>query len=153
MLLIHNNMENKYPKYPKGKIMLNLGCGSQRIDGYIGIDNRDCGQEMIWDVRGGIPFPDNSVDEVYSCHFVEHLTDRESTKLFKEIYRVLKPKGQTHHRCPHSTHPTACYWGHETFWNEAKISAIIRVPGLDKFNIIENKKVEGELFFAFSKMK
>ena len=142
----------KFPNY-KGKIMLNLGCGGQRIDGYIGIDMRDCGQEMIWDIRDGIPFPDNSVDEIYSCHFVEHLTDDESIDLFKEIYRVLKIKGQTHHRCPHQLHPTAYYWGHKTFWNESRVDATTRVEGLEKFNVIENAKKGGELFFALSKMK
>jgi len=143
---------NKFPQY-KGKIKLNLGCGKQAIDGYIGIDKQDIGQDMIWDTRNGIPFPDGSVDEIYSSHFIEDMTDTESIELFREIYRVLKVKGETHHRCPHQTHPTAYYWGHNTFWNEARIEAIVRVRGLEKFLVTENKHIGGELFFALRKLK
>jgi len=132
--------------------MLNLGCGAQRLDGYIGIDKRDVGQEMIWDITKGIPFPDNSVDVVFSSHFIEHMDDDQSIELFKEIYRVLKVKGKTHHRCPHQTHPTAYYWGHKTFWNEAKVGAIIRIPELSKFLISGNSREGSELFFTLSKL-
>lgn len=144
-------MNRKFPSY-KGKIKLNLGCGGQRIDGYIGIDKRDVGQEMIWDIRDGLPFPDNSVDEVYTCHLLEHLTNDENIGLFREIYRVLKPKGKNHNRLPHQSHPTAYYIGHETFWNEARVDALLRVPGLEKFLILENQQKGAELFFALSKM-
>jgi len=141
----------KLPK-TKGKIMLNLGCGSQKLKGYLGIDKKDNGQDIIWDLTQGIPFPDDSVDEVYSSHFVEHMSDDESIELFEEILRVLKKGATTHHRCPHQTHPTAYYWGHKTFWNEARIDAIIRVPELNHFLIIENHKKGFELFFALKKL-
>jgi len=145
-------MIRKFPQY-KGKIMLNLGCGGQKLDGYIGIDKRDVGQDMIWDITDGLPFPDNSVDEVYSCHFVEHLTDEQSIELFFEIYRVLKVGALTHHRCPHQTHPTAYFWGHKTFWNEARITAITRIPKLKNFLVVENKQKGSELFFTLKKLK
>lgn len=142
---------NKFPQY-KENIKLNLGCGGQRIDGYIGIDERDIGQEMIWNINNGLPFPDKSVSEIYSCHFLEHLDDDQSVALFHEIYRVLKVKGECHHRMPHQTHPTAYYWGHKTFWNEERINAITRIPGMEKFLIIENTQKNGELFFALKKL-
>jgi len=142
----------RFPEYKK-PIRLHLGCGDQHMDGFINIDLRDCGQDMVWDLTKGIPFPDNSVEEVYSCHFIEHLTDDESIDLFREIYRVLKPKGRTHHRCPHQTHPTAYYWGHKSFWNEARLEAITRVPELENFLIVQNDKQGSELIFILSKMK
>lgn len=37
-------------------------------------------------------FPINSFDKIYSCHTIEHIPDLE--KLFKEVERVLKPKGR-----------------------------------------------------------
>jgi len=141
----------KLPK-SKGKIMLNLGCGGQKLKGYIGIDRRDVGQDVIWDLTQGIPFPDESVDEVYSSHFVEHLTDDESMDLFEEILRVLKKGGMTHHRCPHQSDPTAYFWGHKTFWNEARINATVRVPSLKRLLLLENHKKGFELFFAFKKI-
>jgi predicted SAM-dependent methyltransferase len=146
-------MTRRYPQVKDKKVMLNLGCGGQRLNRYIGIDIRDLGQKMVWDVRDGLPFPDNSVDEVFSCHFIEHLTDKESLELFHEIYRVLKVGATTHHRCPHQTHPTAYFWGHRSFWNEARIKAIERVPELDKFLIVENNQKDFELFFTLKKLK
>ena len=41
-----------------------------------------------------IPFEDNSVDYVYSSHFLEHLAKTERDRLIAEIYRVLKPGGR-----------------------------------------------------------
>lgn len=41
----------------------------------------------------GIPFVDESVDVVYSSHFLEHLHQHEAMHLLKETLRVLKPGG------------------------------------------------------------
>lgn len=46
-----------------------------------------------WDVRRGLPLPDNSVDLIRMSHLIEHLTLEEAHKLCREIYRVLKPSG------------------------------------------------------------
>ena len=72
-------------------------------------------------------------------------------ELFREIYRVLKKGKITRHRLPHQEHPTAYYFGHKTFWNEAKIGALIRVSGLEGFEIIQNEKLGSELFFTLKK--
>lgn len=48
---------------------------------------------IVWNLRKGIPFDDNTFDVVYHSHFLEHL-DRDSALPFlKECYRVLKPNG------------------------------------------------------------
>jgi len=123
----------------KGKINLDIGCGEKKQPGYIGIDVRDCGQEIIWDVRNGIPLPDNSVDSVISIHFIEHLTNDEALKLFDDVYRILKPDGTMFNVVPHADDPTAYYFDHETFWNESRITALGRVEGF-KFKITKNHK-------------
>lgn len=46
-----------------------------------------------WDVRMGLPLPDNSVDLIRMSHLIEHLTLEEAHNLFSEIYRILKPGG------------------------------------------------------------
>lgn len=137
----------------KEPIWLNLGCGEHEMkkEGFVGVDVRDCGQTVIWDVRDGLPFPDESVEKIYSCHFIEHMDDDESIALFKEMLRVLKKKGTTEHRLPHVTHATAFYTGHKTFWNEARVGALIRSPGLERFEIIRNEHIGAELFFALKK--
>lgn len=46
-----------------------------------------------WDLRRGIPYPDNSVDLIRASHLIEHFTLEEAHNLCREIYRVLKPGG------------------------------------------------------------
>lgn len=44
-------------------------------------------------IENGMPFPDNSLDYVYTSHMVEHLY-KETTKMFlKEVFRTLRPNG------------------------------------------------------------
>jgi predicted SAM-dependent methyltransferase len=47
----------------------------------------------IADLRGRLPFPDNSFDAVFSSHTVEHLHRDEALRLLRESFRVLKPGG------------------------------------------------------------
>ncbi len=55
-------------------LRLDIGCGKTKMDGWEGIDAIDFGQKHVHDVRQGLPFQDDSVSEVRSSHFVEHLT-------------------------------------------------------------------------------
>jgi len=141
---------NKFPKY-KEPIMLNLGAADQVFKGFIGIDIVDNGKNMVWDVRKGLPFPDNSVDEVISSHFIEHLDEDEAQALFQEIYRVLKQGKETKHRLPYSEHPTALYMGHKSFWNVERVDAMTGNEGLKGFKVKEASHTANELFFTLIK--
>jgi len=140
----------KYPKlqinYP---IKLDCGSANQKKEGYIGIDNVDYGQELIWDLRDGIPFPDESVGDINACHLLEHFTNKESKEFIAEAQRVLIKGGTLSARQPHATHPTAFYPDHESFWNEARVQSIQRnEPG---WEMIENHMVGLELRFQLRK--
>ncbi len=41
----------------------------------------------------GIPFKNNSVQNIFSSHFLEHLTEKQAIGLLKECERVLKSGG------------------------------------------------------------
>lgn len=45
------------------------------------------------DLRKGLPLSDETVDFIYSSHFIEHLSCTDAIKLLKECYRVLKRGG------------------------------------------------------------
>jgi len=45
------------------------------------------------DLSYGIPLNDNTVDFVYSSHFLEHLFLKDAQAILKESFRVLKPGG------------------------------------------------------------
>jgi predicted SAM-dependent methyltransferase len=75
------------------EILLELGAGSTRRDGWITIDTvESC--DIVWDLKNGIPFPDESVSHLYSSHFFEHLSFKEGQRFLDECLRVLRPGGK-----------------------------------------------------------
>ena len=131
---------------------IDVGCGYSKLKGYVGIDIRDCGQQIIWDVRDGLPFPDESLDAVFSCHFLEHLTDTESVAFLKEVSRVLKVGGITGHRLPHLEDETAFLFNHKSFWCKLRIENVAKATGLERFQVVRNEIVGPELFFDLKKV-
>lgn len=144
-------LNRKFPKLKLPKeIKLDAGCADCKKEGYIGIDNVDYGQEIIWDIRDGIPFSDESIDEVYTCHLLEHLTNKESKEFIEDVQRVLKTGGLFVNRLPSITHFGAYYPDHESFWNEPRVESIVRnMPG---WQIVENFVFEHELRFRLKKV-
>ena len=49
--------------------------------------------DLWWELRDGLPFPDNSVSMIYSSHVLEHFCYRELMRLLKDCLRVLEPGG------------------------------------------------------------
>lgn len=73
---------------------IDIGCGKEKREGFIGVDLvEEEGVDYVVDVRNGLPFADEEVDEVFTSHFLEHLTGPEGLKLLKECHRVLKKSG------------------------------------------------------------
>ncbi len=71
-----------------------IGCGPNYLNGFINIDgNFQRKTDYLLDVRAGLPFPDNSIDFLYSCHMMEHLHVNETIQLLQECRRVLTPDG------------------------------------------------------------
>lgn len=143
-------MLRRFPKIDfKKPIRLDCGCADQCKEGYIGIDNIEYGQSFLWDLRDGIPFPDESVEDINACHLLEHFTNKESKEFITEAQRVLIHGGTLTARQPHATHPTAFYPDHESFWNEARVESIVRnEPG---WELLENHMVGLELRFQLKK--
>ena len=105
---------------------LDLGCGWKPTEGTIGIDYKSCGQDMIWDITGGIPFPDNSVIEIHMNHVIEHFNLVDLANVFLEIYRVCINEALIHIHVPHSTDARAYHPGHVTFWNETIMQGFVQ---------------------------
>lgn len=81
-------------------IKLHLGCGALIKEGYINIDLFHPDADEKRDACDMTGFVDNSVDEIYSHHFLEHLAYQQAEKAFKEWFRVLKPGGLLVTECP-----------------------------------------------------
>jgi SAM-dependent methyltransferase len=71
-----------------------IGGGGHRIEGFFNIDIVPPA-DLLWDVREGIPLPDDSAEEVFSEHFLEHIDYPRSAKTYaREAFRVLAPGGR-----------------------------------------------------------
>ena len=93
---------------PKNSTVLELGCGGGvkffgKFYQIIGMDLsskslQNASLDYQITIRGNalksLPFPDNSLDGVISSFFWEHIDNQGKKFIFKEIHRVLKPKGK-----------------------------------------------------------
>jgi len=113
---------------------LNLACGKNIEDmkeGYIGVDIIDYsdmfpkGQFVQANLFEEIPFGDNSIEEVYASHFIEHIPQDKVIWFFNEIYRILIPGGIFEIYVPPTQSPDgkACRGAfadptHRSYWND-----------------------------------
>lgn len=72
---------------------LHFGCGNDYKSGYLNIDLARKA-DVFLDARNTLPFQEGQIEEIYSSHFLEHLTNHELIAHLKESYRVLKPQGK-----------------------------------------------------------
>lgn len=70
-------------------ICLDIGCGRDKREGYIGID-RYLGGDVIASMDR-LPFANDSVDEIYSSHALEHMPKNMIIPILREWSRVIKP--------------------------------------------------------------
>jgi hypothetical protein len=84
---------------------LNLGCGQNKMPGYINVDKYAAVEpDVLWDLEvTPWPFETNSVDEIVMRHCLEHMGS--TTEIFfgiiKELYRVSCHGGKTLVAIPH----------------------------------------------------
>ena len=88
------------------RVVIEMGCGQKkRRPEAIGIDALDYPDVgIVGDIYEALAqFPDASVDEVYSYHFIEHVPD--VPKLLSELARIVKPNGYAEFVAPHFSNP------------------------------------------------
>lgn len=74
-------------------LKLHLGCGPHIKEGWENYDLEPGPGGIKWDLRKPLPVDDNSVDFIFTEHFIEHLTRPEAVKFLQECFRALKPGG------------------------------------------------------------
>jgi len=138
---------------------LNLGCGVHKLEGYINIDkDPKVNPDIVRDIEKGLPFSDNTVEEVYASHFLEHVEDL--IFVMEEIYRVCKNGALVKIRVPHGLSgsgmrdPT-----HVRFFVEESFHYFDRSSGLFlydfkcNFKIEKCKRIGDELIFELRAVK
>ncbi|MEP7214334.1 MAG: class I SAM-dependent methyltransferase [Acidobacteriota bacterium] len=85
--------------------ILDVGCGSNKYEGSIGLDNNPkTAADVIHDL-GEIPypFPDSEFDLIVTRHVAEHVPDLMA--FVSELYRITKNGGRIRLVTPHYTNP------------------------------------------------
>ena len=87
---------------------LNLGCGFDRREGYVNVDNQPlCAPDKIADLEVfPWPFETNEATEILLSHVLEHLGARKETylKIIQELYRISAPDALIKISVPHPRH-------------------------------------------------
>jgi len=83
-------------------LILDVGCGDNKIEGAIGLDlRRTKNVDIIADASAKyLPFKEGVFDHVYSSHIIEHFSHRLVKDIVKKWVRVLKKGGIFEIRCP-----------------------------------------------------
>lgn len=140
----------------KELVRLDLGCGKRKPKGYIGIDkDPESNADIIYDLEIGIPYSDNSVDEVRAYHILEHL---DPMHIMPEIHRVLKPGGRLVFEVPSTDgHGAFAHPEHKSFWNTDSIAFWTKdelLDGRPKFEVEELEEIEnGNLVYVRGVLK
>lgn len=78
---------------PQKLLRLNLGCGDNKIKGFINIDvEPSVKPDIVCNfISNKLPYKTGSVDEVVLFHTIEHIPKRNQFGILQEVWRVLKP--------------------------------------------------------------
>jgi predicted SAM-dependent methyltransferase len=74
---------------------LNIGCGENRLAGWLNADFFPNASDVIFlDATQNFPFEDNLFDYIFAEHMIEHISFDQGFEMLNECYRVLKPGGR-----------------------------------------------------------
>jgi FkbM family methyltransferase len=75
----------------RSPLLVHLGSGPAPKPGWVNVDLAGGSVDLAWDLARPLPFPDDSVDGVFSEHVLEHLPLAAGAALVSECHRVLRP--------------------------------------------------------------
>ncbi len=97
---------------------IDLGCGSNKKEGFLGIDYQkfDTVDIVLDATREKLPFEDHSVGYIHSAHFFEHI--KVPNFVWSEISRVAADGATLEIWTPYAYSDGAFCYGHEIFFTE-----------------------------------
>ena len=109
--------------------ILELGCGDNKVEGAVGLDNIALSEVDIVHDLLHFPYPikANSFDTIYLRHVIEHFNIDNINNIMNECYRILKKDGQFFVNVPHifsiaaftdPTHKQFFTFGSGYFWDK-----------------------------------
>ena len=127
---------------------LNIGAGEYPLSGFINMDVYEFpGVELICNAIK-LPMEDNSLDEIFMGHSLEHNTMSEARKILKECLRVLKPLGKIgivvpekdltpKHMIKGSDFPEQPYRAHHSYWTLKMLREEVKKAGFEDIEDID----------------
>ncbi|MEZ5045404.1 MAG: methyltransferase domain-containing protein [Chitinophagaceae bacterium] len=101
---------------------IEIGCGISPRKGYKSCDIRDLpGVDYVCSAHQ-LPFENNSVDEIYTRHVIEHFSLKEFLEVLQEWNRVLKTDGIVYMICPNLLYhcEQMLKYPHESFYTKTR---------------------------------
>ena len=95
---------------------IDIGCGEFKKEGFAGVDILSVpGVDHVVDLRKEpLPFADNSIEEVFTNHFLEHLEIEDVVRVIEDIHRVCLAGAKVEIHVPHFSSATNFYEFHKT---------------------------------------
>ncbi|GHT31177.1 hypothetical protein AGMMS49574_12490 [Bacteroidia bacterium] len=147
---------NSSPK--KKSTFLHLGCGGNYLEDFVNADfyylrwvpfrKQPSKYDWLLDLRYKLNCPNNYWDGVFTEHTLEHLHYSDCLKLFKELYRTMKPGSYLRicvpgleeslaARKPEQTKAEVIYqltqnFGHVSVWDEETFFIVLKDAGFSK---------------------
>jgi predicted SAM-dependent methyltransferase len=78
---------------------INVGCGTEKLKGYVNVDPYVSGADFAWDVCH-LEVEDSSVDEICAFHVIEHLKRDEGKEAVVHWLQKLRNGGRVVVECP-----------------------------------------------------
>ena len=73
-------------------IKFNMGCGRDRIDGYLGVDMHSDTADIKQDIMK-LDLPEQCADEIFASHVIEHIPQHRAPKVLEKWLNTLKDGG------------------------------------------------------------
>ena len=91
------------PATQPAAIRLDIGCGKNKREGFIGVDRIKFDTvDVVCNVgTEKLPYGDSTVDEIHCSHFLEHLTQEERVHFLNEAWRVMRKDAKMSVITPH----------------------------------------------------
>ncbi|MCA1630589.1 MAG: methyltransferase domain-containing protein [Acidobacteria bacterium] len=115
-------------------LRVNIGCGPNALTGWINLDAaRGERIDVVWDLRGGLPFADGSCAAVFGEHVIEHVPRGSAETLLRECRRALKEGGVLRLSTPDAGLYLRSYAGDREFLRRPEFTEPAETP-MDRVN-------------------
>ena len=121
---------------PAEDLCINIGCGSRPLPGWVNLDAaRGDKIDVVWDLRRGLPFPDESCSAIFGEHVIEHIPKADAELLLRECHRVLQPRGVVRLSTPDAGKFLRSYAGDRQFLADPGFGRSADTP-MDRVNMM-----------------